>query len=354
MIAILAAVFLFAAAVHPSGVPAECGSPSGASGRDPAAVILREDIFTKAPFASCHASTIVETPAGLLAAWFGGTGEGDPDVGIWLARRANGSWSVPEEIAVGRGADGKCLPCWNPVLFRSGRGTLFLFYKVGPGPASWWGLFSISADNGWTWSAAKRLPEGILGPIKNHPVEIEDGVILCGSSTEDKGWRVHFERTSDEGLTWTRTAAINDGRAFGLIQPALFPVHSTSGGASVIALMRSTVGRVYASRSADGGLGWSAPGPLDLPNPNSGLDGLTLRDGRFLLVYNPSGSDRSSLAIAVSHDGRAWRPVLDLESEAGAEFSYPAVTEGADGLVHITYTWKRLRIRHVIVDPSRL
>ncbi len=153
-----------------------------------------------------------------------------------------------------------------------------------------------------------------------------------------------------------------DGRdkrwpAFGLIQPALFPVKvpvPAVGGAAVLALMRSTAGRVYSSRSADGGLTWSAPGPLDLPNPNSGLDGLTLRDGRFLLVYNPSSVDRSALAVAVSNDGRAWRSVLELEHEAGAEFSDPAVTEGADGLVHITYTWKRLRVRHFVIDPAGL
>ena len=353
MIAIIAAILLLAAAVQPAALSAVSGAPDGAPSRESAAVVLREDIFTKAPFASCHASTIVETPSGLLAAWFGGTCEGDPDVGIWLARRVNGSWSAPEKITVGRGADGRRLPCWNPVLFLSRRGTLFLFHKVGPGPASWRGLISTSTDNGRNWSESKLLPEGILGPIKNHPIELADGVILCGSSTEDEGWRVHFERTFDGGLTWTRTAAINDGRAFGLIQPALFPVPAV-GGAAVLALMRSTAGRVYSSRSADGGLTWSVPGPLDLPNPNSGLDGLTLRDRRFLLVYNPSGADRSALAVAVSNDGRAWRSVLELEHEAGAEFSYPAVTEGADGLVHITYTWKRLRIRHVVIDPARL
>src|SRR5438046_1115702 len=50
------------------------------------AVVTTEFIFEKAPFPSCHASTIVETGDGLVAAWFGGQHEKHPSVGIWLSR----------------------------------------------------------------------------------------------------------------------------------------------------------------------------------------------------------------------------------------------------------------------------
>jgi len=101
-----------------------------------------EFIFEQAPFAECHASTIVELPGGgLVAAWFGGTEEGNNDVGIWLARKESGDWSEPLEIADGVEADGTRYPCWNPVLyFDQASRQLVLFYKVGPNPRSWWGV----------------------------------------------------------------------------------------------------------------------------------------------------------------------------------------------------------------------
>src|SRR3954469_14610818 len=92
-------------------------------------------IFEHAAFPSAHASTIVETRSGLLAAWFGGSDEGFPDVGIWTSRNDGKGWAPPVEVArwdVG----GKCLPCWNPVLFRPKCGPLWLFYKAGPTPAN--------------------------------------------------------------------------------------------------------------------------------------------------------------------------------------------------------------------------
>ena len=57
--------------------------------------------------------------------------------------------------------------------------------------------------------------------------------------------------------------------------------------------------------------------------------------------------------IANESDGKNWLAALVLEREPG-EYSYPAVIQTSDGLVHITYTWKRQRIRHVVVDPRQL
>jgi predicted neuraminidase len=344
--AVMAALILIVGC-RGKGRSQEPRSPEAAASRAPA-IILREDIFTSAPFAQCHASTIVETESGLVAAWFGGTKEGNPDVGIWLSRRDESAWSPPVEVVSGRQAGKRSQPCWNPVLVNPEGGPLILFYKLGPSPSRWRGMMTVSDDGGLTWAEPRSLPDGMIGPVKNHPLEFPDGTLLCGSSTERDGWRVHFEFTPDKGRTWRRTPPINDGRDVGLIQPALLR-HGAEG---VISLMRSTAGRVYFARSGDRGAAWSNPEPLDLPNPNSGIDAVTLRDGRHVLVYNPVSSGRTPLAVAVSPDGHDWKQSLILEDERGAEFSYPAVIQAADGMVHVTYTWKRLRIRHVVIDTG--
>src|SRR3954471_22067427 len=140
-----------------------------AAGASP--VTRTEFVFEHAPFPSAHASTIVESRDGLVAAWFGGTAERNPDVGIWVSRHVAGGWSAPAEVANGVQPDGRRHPCWNPVLFQPSNGPLVLFYKVGPSPSQWWGLARTSLDAGRTWSAAIALPKGILGPIRAKAIE---------------------------------------------------------------------------------------------------------------------------------------------------------------------------------------
>ena len=99
---------------------------------------------------------------------------------------------------------------------------------------------------------------------------------------------------------------------------------------------------------------WGGMSLMELPNPNSGTDAVTLRDNRHLLVYNHTARGRSPLNLAVSQDGKTWQAALVLEDEPKAEFSYPAIIQTKDGLVHITYTWKRQRVKHAIIDPAKL
>lgn len=315
------------------------------------ALVKSEFIYETAPFPECHASTIVETGRGLTAAWFGGKREKSPDVGIWLSHcREEGGWTVPVEVAHGIQHSNKRYPCWNPVLFQPREGPLMLFYKVGPNPDEWWGMLTVSTDAGLTWSEPRRLPEDVIGPVKNKPIQLANGEILCPSSSEYAGWRVHFERTQDLGRTWKIIGPVNDGKAIGAIQPSIL-VH---GDGRLQALGRTTKGRIFEVWSEDQGLTW---GPLTLstlPNPNSGTDAVTLQDGRHLLVYNHTSRGRSPLNVAVSGDGKNWQAGLVLENEPGREFSYPAVIQTRDGLVHLTYTWKRQRIKHAVVDPRKL
>ena len=331
------------------------GLRQGAPAASPA-IVTSEFVFERAPFPSAHASTIAETRGGLVAAWFGGTKERDPDVGIWVSRNDGTRWSAPVEVANGVQPDGTRHPCWNPVLFQPSSGPLLLFYKVGPSPSAWWGLVRTSADNGRTWSAPVKLPEGILGPIRAKPVELRPGVLLAGSSTEHGGWIVHMERYSGAwtaealaaGANWQKSGPLNVPAEFGAIQPTIL-VHPSS----LQILCRTRQGVIAESSSQDGGRTWSPMKATALPNPSAGIDAVRLGDGRFLLVYNPTATGRAKLDVAMSSDGKIWKRAVVLEDSEG-EYSYPAMIQSRDGRVHLTYTWKRERIKHVVLDPGRL
>ena len=315
------------------------------------AVTTREFIYDRAPFPSCHASTLAQSADGtVVAAWFGGRNEGAADVAIWTARLRDGKWSDPQRVTGATDAAGHAVPTWNPVLFQRPAGDLLLFYKAGPSPAKWWGMMTSSKDGGSTWAEPRRLPDGILGPIKNKPILLPGDRLLCPSSDESDGWQLKVEQTDDFGLHWHQSPPLNDGRTVRAIQPTFLD----HGDGHVQLLCRTASDRIYQSWSADSGKTWGALQATDLPNPNSGIDAVQLRDGRSLLVYNPSSSTRHPIAVAVSADGKAWGDPVVLEDTDGPELSYPAVIQTADGLVHVTYTWKRTRIRHVVIDPARL
>jgi predicted neuraminidase len=315
------------------------------------AKIKTEFIYEEAPFPSCHASTIEETQNGLIAAWFGGTHEKNPDVGIWISRNNGEGWSDVVEVVNGDQGENLRYPTWNPVLFQPKQGPLMLFYKVGPNPGEWWGMLTTSEDGGKTWSNPKRLPNGILGPIKNKPVQLADGTILCGSSTESKssGWLVYMESTPDLGLTWQKSDSLNDKYDFFAIQPSIL---SYPDGKLQI-LCRSKQKRITECWSSNNGKSWSKMRLTTLPNPDAGIDAVSLDNGYQLLIYNHTIKGRSPLNVAISKDGKDWKPIIVLEDQPG-EYSYPAVIQTSDGLVHITYTWKREKIKHVVIDPKKL
>jgi predicted neuraminidase len=312
-----------------------------------------EFIFTKAPFASSHASTIVETPKGLVSAFFAGSDEGNKDVGIWLSRNIQGRWTPPVQVADGVQNKKVQYPCWNPVLFQMPQGELILFYKVGPKPSQWWGMLKRSKDAGLTWSAAEKLPNGILGPVKNKPLLLADGTLLCPSSSEDSGNKLHFEMTKDGGRTWKKTKALNDGKTFSAIQPSVIFLRD----GRMKLLCRSNTGFIMEAYSTDLGNTWTPLQKTNLKNPNSGSDAITLKSGLHVLVHNPLGNrpketegEREILAVSTSKDGTHWTKVGELENTPLKEFSYPAIIQTRDGRIHISYTWKREKIKHAVLN----
>lgn len=344
-----------------------------------------------------HASTVLPLGNGhVLVAWFGGSRESHPDVGIWLAERDENGFSEPRLIVQSGTAH------WNPVLFRCADGRIVLYYKVGVTIPGWRTFFVESADMGKTWSAPEKLVKGDVsggrGPVRNKPIRLESGRILAPASTERGAWRCFIDISDDDGQTWTKSNAIEiealreherklfawygeyaknidvefdpaadpDGwyrlmeergirpasgtvpeefrHGRGLIQPTLW--QDADGG--VHALMRCSEGFIYRSDSRDDGETWCAPYPIALPNNNSGIDLTRMPDGTLLLAYNPVSGNfvaRSPISVAASRDnGATWEKLCDLQNEPG-EFSYPAVVSAGND-VFITYTYNRRNVAY--------
>ncbi|MGD0665879.1 MAG: sialidase family protein [Rhabdochlamydiaceae bacterium] len=312
------------------------------------AIVKEEFVFIEAPFPSCHASTLTEsTPGHVLCAYFAGTHEGAADVAIWLSTNTNEKWSEPEKVA-----EVEKNPCWNPVLFTMPSGEVLLFYKGGPTPRDWSGFLKRSNNQGKKWSAAEPLPAGIMGPVRCKPLLMKDGTLLCGSSTETwERWGAYVDITRDGGKTWVKSNPINvKAQYYGVIQPSFF---MTPDGEFKMMLRSRNIGAICMASSKDG-MTWSDAVPTDLPNPCAGIETVTLSDERVLLVFNDSKTNRYNLSVTLSSDGgNSWKRVLVLEDQEG-EFSYPAAIQTSDGLVHITYTYNRVKIKYVVLDPKNL
>ena len=365
----------------------------------PPHVVETQFVYTDAGFPQCHSSSLCFAENGdLLCAFMGGTAEHNPDTKARLSRKARGSreWTAPQMVAE-PDKERWCLD--NPVIFRIPEPgePLMLWYKIRPGwpmkeggidlctIAFWEARVKRSYDNGLTWSEFEPLPEGFLGPIKDKPVW-HDGRLICGSSCESKytheGKHIHFEWSDDRGATWhwsepdsialsipcklrkpgrvgeNRDVPDDPDRYYGnwwpifSIQPTIL-IHRDG---SLQALCRTANGKISTTWSRDNAQTWSEETLTDMPQNGSGIDATTLPDGRFALVYNDfetlpgrHGGPRSPLKLAISEDGLHWTNVLTLEDDALKEYSYPAIICDDEGFLHISYTWRRYRVKYVKV-----
>lgn len=364
-------------------------------------ILNDEFLYETASFPECHGATIVELDNGdLVAAFFGGTKERNPDCVIWVCRKPKGAteWSEPMIAADGvfdlndpdiklAGLSGinaettlatagpvgpnfkgdinnaRRKACWNPVLFQiPGQKELMLFYKIGSSVGDWTGWVARSKDGGKTWSDREPLPEGILGPIKNKP-EYINGRIISPSSREGKGWRAWIEISDDNGKTWRSTGALPTDSAVRsdrtepepiyAIQPSI--LRHPDGRLQILCRTRNS--KIATSWSSDNGDTWTPITLIDMPNNNSGTDAVTLSDGRHVLIYNdfatikgtPKGV-RTPLCVAVSNDGLNWDNVITLEDSPVSQYSYPSIIQGKDGKLHAVYTWRRQRVKYAKID----
>lgn len=331
---------------------------------DRAKAVLQEELLPASGTPYNHASTLAETLDGtLVAAWFGGTEEGLDDVSIWMTRHSGSGWSAAVKVDEGRREDGQDYACWNPVLHAARDGTLHLYYKISSRPASvtdagwlnWWGCVKTSKDDGLTWSPRTWLPKHdaavlrnygsvMTGPVKNKPLELPDGTLLFGSSTEGDTDRVHLERGAE---------LIGPLKGPEAIQPA-FLVHPSDFRSLRMICRQITGEHPLTATSSDLGRTWSALTPLAGIKTWKGLDAVTLSNGWHLMAYN-APPNRYPLALARSRDGVAWEPVLlELSRSDTLRMDYPAILQARDGRVHVTHSWGRKQIKHLVLDGNYL
>ncbi len=328
--------------------------------------LFKEFVCNPLPTPNCHASTVLPLPNGeAVAAWFGGTKEGQTDVDIWFCKRNKDGWGTPKTVCYNNK-----IPHWNPVLFLRQNGEIILFFKVGRKIPSWRTFACISTDGGESFGKPFELVEGDKsggrGPVKNKCLRLSDGRILAPASTENRGWNCFVDTSFDDGLTWSKGAKIQTERVAPILNsqndytsnltPMIQPTLWESSPGKVHMLTRTSVGRAYRSDSDDYGQTWCQAYPTDLPNNNSGLDLVKTPDGCLYLLSNPvseNWGERSPLTLQKSADnGATWQTVLVLEEEKlDSEFSYPAI-EYSNGSLYICYTYERLNVAFWKIDLS--
>ena len=319
-------------------------------------VVADEFLYKQASFPECHSASIVETRKGdLVATYFGGTKERNPDVCIWVSRKPKGktAWTAPQMAADGVFGPDHREACWNPVIYEMPDGELRIYFKIGVNVAGWKGWLVRSKDGGKTWSKREQLPDSIYGPIKNKPI-LNKGRLISPTSDERHGWQLYFEYSDDMGKTWKRTAFVDADDGVKAIQPSIIVLPD----GRLEALCRTRSRQIGVTYSSDNGETWSKLRLTDLPNNNSGLDAVGLKDGGYALICNdwPIEPDkekgaRTPLSILRSNDGEHWQHWITLEDSPILQYSYPSIIQSRDGHIHAVYTWRRQRVKHVELIP---
>lgn len=331
-------------------------------------VVKEEWISPEIEQFDCHSSSIVETEEGqYCVVWKGGHGQGrsngemDANVGVWISSY-NTQWSAPEEVIKSPHSI-----CWNPVLCKTPANELLLFYRMGSTPRTALGFIKRSLDQGKNWSESEILPAGIVGPTKNKPLFTSTGVLISPSSVEVgnpedalKATACWIEISEDNGVHWKKIGPLESPDSkFAVIEPALF--YNSNGDLSMMSRDRANrignIGFIWMASSKDEGLTWSDLIPTNLPNPDSGIEVVDLGQGKLVLIYNHSHTDRFPLHLGVSLDGGiTWSNPMILDDSG----EFPAAILGSDGLIHITYARCdrndsiQRRIKHVVVSPEAL
>ncbi len=322
---------------------------------------IKEFIYPpKSVTQSCHASTVLPLGDGsVVAAWFGGSGEGNNDVEIWVSRREKGKWAQPYSVAV----EGEALPHWNPVLFERTNGEIILYFKYGKPIPKWVTYYAISKDGGKSFSKPEILVEGDTdggrGPVKNKAIRLKNGKVIAPASKETKlSWKCFVDISEDDGLTFEHSNFVlrpkKGAKPVNMIQPTLWEDEK-----GLHMLVRTNAGHIYRSDSKNEGKTWCKAYEMPMFNPNSGIDVCRTDSGILVLIMNPieeNWGDRAPLVLMKSEDnGATFEEFYTCEKTTGDhEFSYPAIVAQGNKL-HITYTHEREGIVYMelTVDSSR-
>jgi predicted neuraminidase len=323
---------------------------------------------------TCHAPSLCQLPSGeLLLSFYAGSKEGAPDSVVLGARfdPKRSAWSPPE---VWVNVPGRA-PV-NPRVFLGPDSALWLLVGINYGPKWCSGdtylFLKRSFDFGRTWCDLELFWEekGLLG--KNKPLHLPGGIWLIPVERE-REWSAAFLRSQDDGTTWEVVGDLGREARAHLIQPAVVALAD----GRLMCYMRSQEQYIFVSYSYDMGKRWTRPEPTPLPNNNSGIDMERLRSGNLVLAFNPTRSvpglaklhegwpeempigfavwgPRTPLVIALSEDeGKTWPYQLTLEEGPG-EFSYPAIVQDDQEIIHIAYTYNRKAICHVQITEEEL
>ena len=360
-------------AADPSTKTSFSSPPRSDLSRDRNPFMAQDFISPNHPSGIVHVGSICEMPDGrLAAAWYGGTREGAKDVAIFYAEKPPGldaPWSTPR-ILVDRTSAAKELNRYirkvgNPILFSGPGRQLWLIY-VTITMGGWSGSslnVKISQDAGHTWGNSQRLT---LSPFFNISELVKGRPLPVNMENMDDGqsgfavpiyheflgyfpemlWIASSGETLEIAYGKSRMAG---GNSF--IQPSIAAVDAKQ--ATAFYRCRSRTRRIGVARTKDGGQTWSLPEFLALPNPDSAVDALPLRGGRILLAFNDRPNSRENLRLAVSTDqGLHWIRFHTLENSPDQEFSYPYMIRGRNGWIHLIYTWKRKRVKHVVFNEA--
>lgn len=298
---------------------------------------------------SCHCATIVETSGGeLLAAWYAGAYEKARDQAIFWARKPRHAdpWTAPKVLIDTPGlADGQ------PLFFYDPRGRLWFLWATieGKGWTEASLRYMLSLDDGQTWEAMRFLRREWGRLNRNKPLVMDNGEILL-PLYDERAWHSVLLVSPDAGETWQKASEIVTSP--GNIQATV--VQRDDG--SLYCLMRTggKGGQLWQAVSRDRGRNWSPATPGPFPNPNSGIDMVRLQSGRVVLAFNNTKQGRTPLNVALSLDeGRTWPIIRTLEGGAG-EYSYPAIIQAHNGLIHLVYTYQRKTIQHAVFDEAWL
>lgn len=339
-----------------------CSAPIKSHPSDSTPFYRETFINVEKPGSICHVSSITTAINGKMACvWYSGSREGAADVAIYFSiyNEIDGTWNSPAVI-VNRHLCSRELRRYvkkvgNPMLFTDREGNIWLFYaSIFAG--GWSGSsinYKVSKDDGQTWTKSRKM---ILSPffnltnnVKNSGVNLDTGTFLIPTYHEFINkfsqfiWMIDVENYE--------IYRIGGGRD--IIQPVLI----SDEGKTIITFFRNTQKSekkfILLSKSLDTGKTWSDVTNTSLPNPNSGFDIIKLTNSDLLGVVNNSFKDRYSLSLVLSKDnGKSWKVLKVLENCIGKEYSYPSISKSLSGIYHITYTYERRRIKHIVFNGA--